>query len=213
MMNKQLLTFFTIVALLVGVASVASINAMDRLSVDEAKTVIWKMNYKDTCALHKAVFPDEHKSKREATGCIDKIFQKYADCLDKAEAGISALYKAIREKIFGKTIVTRVLDTLKSATMVEQEVIKEAIQGSYKEYELSAAECFVGVIMAVIAFPIGIFVLCSMHRDHIKKIEAQRAGLPVPPDNMSLKTGAYVMTGISLVGLAGIIATCCELIE
>jgi hypothetical protein len=67
-----------------------------------------------------------------------------------------------------------------------------------------------GAIVLVLFFPISIFALISMQNDHIKKIEARRAGLPVPPDNMSLKTGACVMMGVSL---AGIIVTCCELIE
>lgn len=179
---------------------------MDRLSVDEAKTVIWKMNYKNTCTLHKAVFPDEYKDKSEATGYIDKIFQKYADCIDKADVAISALYEAIREKIFGKTIVTRVLDTLKSATMVEQKVIKEAICGSYKEYKLPLIEAFIYIVLG----PVGWYCYYVEHQKHIKKIEAQRAGLPVPPDDMSLKTGTCVMMG---VGLASIIALSVSLID
>lgn len=167
--------FSTMMAFLVGITSVAPVSATDNLSVSEATVAIWKMKYEDICSLHKEVFPDEYVDKREAFNCVQKVSLKISGCIDKAKERISTMCKAVRAKIFGKTMVMRVLDTLKSAMPMEQEIIKEAVSGSYKEYELSTVELIFGAIMTVITGPIGLFVLCSIHRDHIKKIEAQRA--------------------------------------
>lgn len=98
-----------IIALLIGLTPLVSISATENLSVDDAKAIIWKMKYKDICTLHKAVFPDEHEDKTVPSNIIEKFFQKTARCIDKTGACVSTIYKAIRDKIFGKTIITRII--------------------------------------------------------------------------------------------------------
>lgn len=165
----------TIVALLIGLTPIASISASENLSVDDAKAIIWKMKYKDICTLHKAVFPDEHEDKTVPSNIIGTFFQKTAQCINKTGACVSTLYKTMLNKIFGKTIITCIIDTLKSATPAEQESIKEAIIGSYEEYlwKPSGVEAF----LCILFLPIGIFHIYNMKQEQIKKVEAQRAQL------------------------------------
>jgi hypothetical protein len=204
----KIMAVFVLVAAIMPFQAIAEVSA--HLSVNEAIDSIWKMKHKDISELHKVVFPDEHISKGEASNCIDKVFLKINACVDKTTACVSSVYKAMREKFFGKTIVTQVLDTFRAAAVWEQEEIKKAIAGSYKEYIRDAG--IADAIILVFLFPLSLFWLAQEQRDHIKKIEAQRAGLPILPDTMSLKTSAwktsvYAMIGAGL-GLAGLVALC-----
>jgi hypothetical protein len=131
-----------------------------QLSVVDAACIVWRMNYKDICVVHKSVFPAKQD---EELSYVERTTQK-----------ITEIRKAISEKIFGKTIVDRVLQTFYAANPEEQEVLKEAIKGSYEEY---IGFSVLGVLAAIIVFPIGIPMLMMHQWEHVKKIEAIRARL------------------------------------
>jgi|GEM_PF-4205969 len=133
------------------------------LSVIEAACIIWRMNYKDVCNLHTVVFPAKQDADEGKTSYIEQMTQK-----------IYEIRKAISEKIFGKTMVDRVLQTYFAVSFEEQEVLKAAIKGSYDEYT-----CFNGfaALMAIITFPIGLLFLMLYQWEHVKKVEAVRARL------------------------------------
>jgi hypothetical protein len=137
------------------------------LSIVEAACIIWRMNYKDICAVHEAVFPAKQ--------------DKELSYIEQTTKKISEIRKAISEKIFGKTVVDRLLQLFFAANPEEQEVLKLAIKGSYEEYIGYSA---LGVLAAIIIFPIG-FPLLLLHQwEHVKKIEAIRARLTeVAEDN------------------------------
>jgi hypothetical protein len=190
-----------ILAGLVGITSIIPCysfsNSISHLSTDEAIIAIWKMKYEDICSLHKTVFPHEHNDKTPS----------------EKETYISKMYKAGREKIFGKTItiITQVLDTLKSASIVEQEMIQDAIHGSYKEYELQLNT--VETLFVALLFPIGIFYMYQMRKDHIEKIEAKRAGSISVENTVTMNTASNnllptILIIVFLVSLYVFITVC-----
>ncbi len=133
------------------------------LSIVEAACIIWRMKYKDICDLHKAVFPTKQNEEQKEASYIEQTTRK-----------IEAMRKAIAEKIFGKTVVDRVLQTFHAASPCEQELLKDAIKGSYNEY---IGFGVLGLLAAIIVFPIG-FPLLMIHQwEHVNKIEAIRARL------------------------------------
>ncbi len=129
------------------------------LSSIEAIDIIWKMNHKDISELYETVFPELQGNKE---GVINKVTTR-----------MEKISKFIVQNIWGHTTVDRVLQVFLSATIKEQEVMKQEIRASYNEYNLGTGAIFMGMICG----PIGWFMLIVQQREHIKTIEAQRAKL------------------------------------
>lgn len=149
------------------------------LSVDEVISIVWKMSHSDTCQLHKAILPEVVIDKKEENTYLDKAINVMDKAFDKTANVISATWKAISARIFGKTLKTRILETYLSATPHDQERIRKAIQGSYEEFHPrpSPLGAFVAVMASIITFPIGPIIAVQLSLEHIEKIEAKRAAL------------------------------------
>jgi hypothetical protein len=158
---KNIILTATLMGAIVG-STDAYASPEKALSVIEATGLIWKMNYKNISTLHEIIFPPKQEDETAVVGLEQRVTDK-----------IGAIRKAISEKIFGKTLVDRVLETFFSASLQEQEAMKRAIQGSYAEY--IGFNGF-GVLAALIVWPIGIPLLVMHQMDHVKKIEARRGG-------------------------------------
>lgn len=129
------------------------------LSVVEAIDIIWTMNYKDVRELRETVFPELSNKKEEA--------------VSKATTKMEKIRKFIADHIWGETLVDRVLQTFLSATPKEQELMKQEIKASYDEY--TGGVGILGLLAAIITFPIGFPMLMGYQMGYEKAIEVQRA--------------------------------------
>jgi hypothetical protein len=140
------------------------------LSVDEIIRVVWTMNHNDTCELYKAVFPEATVERKKEANYLDRVFDTIDKAFDKAGDAMDKAWRTIARSIFGKTLKERILETYFSTSPQEQEMIKNAVQGSHDEfYQLTPAERIIGIII-----PFGIFVIMW---DNMKKVEEKRTAL------------------------------------
>jgi hypothetical protein len=148
-------------ALIVGASNLSGASTQP-LSVVEALNIIWKMNYNDISTAHSILFNQTITGKKKP-----RKITEVASYIYSTRSKMSAW-------IWGKPLITQILETFISATTPEQTIMLKAVEGSYDEY--ISFNRF-GVLAALLVFPIGIPLLMLHHSDHIKKIEAQRAAL------------------------------------
>lgn len=136
------------------------------LSITEATDLVWKMNHENIYALHRVVSPEDVKEGEDAND--PKVIER-----------IEETKKYDYRRLLEKPTAASVFRTLEAATPEEQELIKTAIKGSYAEYDVPIDGS--DVFLTILFFPLAMMARWQKFKEHVAKIDAQRAALQTPP--------------------------------